>query len=334
MERRRFYAEELLTDLLALYQTTGLIVWGQVQGSPGTYQKLLVQTDGTVVVTGTTTVTGSVDITDRSARLLGHVNVDNFPASPYDVSDRSARQLGLIYGSQNQQIQQRATTYDLIVQLRSGGSEIDPRSIRALTSSDIVTALVNYPSGTLIDPRSIRVLASSDVVTAYGSQTQALLQRATTYDLIVQLRSSGSEIDPRSIRALTTSDQITPIQTTRTSLTVMPEREDLSSLAALISPSAAGVQLIAGVAGKKIKVKLWGYHSTVAGQHFFYFGTSTTAPTLGATPSTKVFGVSLTVGHYRQSCPDPHESGAGDGLYFYASGTESNMSVDWQSVQE
>jgi len=59
---------------------------------------------------------------------------------PYarDVLDRADRLLGRVYGSQGQQLLQRATTYDLIVQLRHAEAEIDPRQIRALTPSDVV----------------------------------------------------------------------------------------------------------------------------------------------------------------------------------------------------
>jgi hypothetical protein len=134
--------------------------------------------------------------------------------------DRAGRLLGLVYGSQGQQLLQRASTYDLQVQLRTAGTEYDARQIRTLTSSDTVSVanfanplpvLVQYPSGTTIDPRSIRALISSDVVTAYGN-LQALLQRASTYDLQVQLRASGTEYDARQIRALTSSDVVSAAQ--------------------------------------------------------------------------------------------------------------------------
>jgi len=82
---------------------------------------------------------GQVDIIDRAARLCGHVTVDALPAGGVDVTDRAARLLGIIYGSVGQ-ILQRGGTSDLIVQLRSAGAEIDPRSIRALTNADVVTA--------------------------------------------------------------------------------------------------------------------------------------------------------------------------------------------------
>jgi hypothetical protein len=129
-------------------------------------------------------------------------------------------------------------------------------------------------------------------------------------------------------------DQIFYFLAQRTFLPVMPEREDLISDGFIISPNAAGVKLISGVQGLKIKIFKWGYHSTVDGQHFFYFGTSTTAPTLGTSQTKKVFGVSLKTGHYRQTSISPDVSGAGDDLYFYSANAESNMSVDFQYVQE
>ncbi len=134
----------------------------------------------------TASITGTVDVSDRSGRLLGHVTVDNaslavtgtfwpttaaspsstrlstgaafydardrnwtlssvsdsvnvgnFP-STYDVSDRAARLLGVIYGSQGQQLKQSATNFNTVVELAVGSGLVDPRQIRALTSSDVV----------------------------------------------------------------------------------------------------------------------------------------------------------------------------------------------------
>jgi hypothetical protein len=62
-----------------------------------------------------------------------------FP-STYDTSDRAARLLGVIYGSQGQQLKQTATNFNTQVELAAGGTLYDARSIRALTSSDVVTA--------------------------------------------------------------------------------------------------------------------------------------------------------------------------------------------------
>jgi hypothetical protein len=58
-----------------------------------------------------------------------------------DLSDRAARLLGVVYGSQAQQLKQTATNFNLQVELAVGGTLIDPRSIRALTSSDTVTVV-------------------------------------------------------------------------------------------------------------------------------------------------------------------------------------------------
>jgi hypothetical protein len=59
---------------------------------------------------------------------------------PRDVSDRAARLLGVVYGSLDK-LQQRASTKELLVQLRHEGAEIDPTQIRDLTDTDIVTVV-------------------------------------------------------------------------------------------------------------------------------------------------------------------------------------------------
>lgn len=262
MESRSDYAEVLLADLLTRYQIGGIVVYGQIDGFPGTYAKLLVKSDGTLKVEGTSVVSGSVAVSNfpsdyfKAGQNIGNTgfNVNNFP-SDYDVQDRANRLLGLVYGSQNQQLKQRAATYELLVQLANAGSEIDPRSIRALAkatdeiysvlrtdagaaydardrswtitenlnrawalakATDNVYSVLKTDAGAAYDARDRSwtitealarswTLGSSDIVTAYGSQTQALLQRASTYDLLVQMRNAGSEIDPRSIRALVKS---------------------------------------------------------------------------------------------------------------------------------
>ena len=110
-------------------------------------------------------VAGAIDVSDRCSRLLGELCFAGGPIDPrairalafltdsvdvsgssvtitgtpaVDVTDRAARLVGITYGSQGQQILQRAATFDLEVQLRSAGVEIDPRQIRALTSADAV----------------------------------------------------------------------------------------------------------------------------------------------------------------------------------------------------
>jgi hypothetical protein len=111
----------------------------------------------------------------------------------------------------------------------------------------------------------------------------------------------------------------------------MPEREDLTVKTGAYSPNGAGVLVIAASGTTKIKIYAAGYHSTVDGNHFLYFGTSTTAPTL---PATKVFLASLKAGHYRQTFIQPLVSAAGDALYVYSASAETNMLVDVEFIQE
>lgn len=93
------------------------------------------------------------------------------------------------------------------------GVEIDPRSIRALAkATDEIYSVLRTDAGVAYDARDRSWnLGASDVPDlsdraarllgiVYGSQGQQLLQRATTYDLLVQLRHQGTEIDPRLIQ--------------------------------------------------------------------------------------------------------------------------------------
>jgi hypothetical protein len=67
--------------------------------------------------------TPNVDVTDRVGRLLGIVNSIT---NPVDVSDRATRLLGIIYGNLTQ-LQQRAITNELLVQLAAAGVQYDAR---------------------------------------------------------------------------------------------------------------------------------------------------------------------------------------------------------------
>jgi len=241
MLSHRDYEEKELADLLATYQSGGIVVYGQIESLPGTYAKILVKSDGTVKVEGITTVSGSVDISDRWARQLGQVDIARYLGSTIGLSNplhdqivvsgavidpRNIRSLlssdiVTAYGSQAQALLQRATTYDLIVQLRSAGAEIDPRSIRALLkTTDEIYSVLRTDAGVAYDARDRSWnLGASDIPDlsdraarllgrVYGSQGQQLLQRALTYESIVQLSHQGTEYDARQIRALTSADVV------------------------------------------------------------------------------------------------------------------------------
>lgn len=55
-----------------------------------------------------------------------------------DVTDRAARLVGVVYGSQGQQLKQTAVNFNAATEIHVGAAAIDPRSIRTLTSADVV----------------------------------------------------------------------------------------------------------------------------------------------------------------------------------------------------
>jgi len=177
----------------------------------------------------------------------------------------------------------------------------------------------------------------------YGNLAQ-IQQRPTTKELLTWVNNFPSEYplpasqvaDLKNIRALTSSDIVTvnnllnphPVtQTTRTNLLVKPEREDLTSLGGVASPNNAGVQIVAGTGGQKIKVFDAGYDGGVDGLHYFFFGTTTT-------PTSKRFIVKNKSGAILQTFPQPHVSDLGDNLYIFSSVAETNMPYVIHYVKE
>jgi hypothetical protein len=173
--------------------------------------------------TGTT-----VDVIDKALRQLGIVSVSGgtgILVGGVLVDPRSIRPL---------------TLADLITVVVSGGTAVtnfpafpNYYQVRGSGGSGFLIIDTNGQIGINNLPTAIEILGSGGTgyllvdaggrigAVAYGSQTQQLLQRAATYDLLVQLRNAGAEIDPRSIRALTSSDVVT-IQDYLSGLTAMP----------------------------------------------------------------------------------------------------------------
>jgi len=175
-------------------------------------------------------VAGAIDVSDRCSRLLGELCFAGGPIDPrairalafltdsvdvsgssvsitgtpaVDVSDRAARLLGITYGSQGQQILQRAATFDLEVQLRSAGVEIDPRQIRALTSADVVD----------VSDRAARLLgivnSITNTVTVQATDLDIRNLTKALDEIYSVLRTdAGVAYDARQIRALTSADVV------------------------------------------------------------------------------------------------------------------------------
>jgi hypothetical protein len=260
----------------------------------------------------------------------------------YDCLVNSTGQLAVIaYGSVNSALLQDASSNDLIVQLATGTTEydarqiraltasdivtslinypsgtlIDPRSIRALTASDIVTALINYPSGTLIDPRSIRALTSADVVTVDGSAGQNLQQRATTYELLVQLATAGTQYDARQIRALTASDIVTIAD-------INPYIANANQYSGNIS-SATTTTVISANSTQSIKVydfSIWN-DGTVACTVTLQFGTSGKIIWKGTLQASSTINVGVISNKTR-----PWQSNTNDSLQIV---TSASSSIDY-----
>lgn len=238
------------------------------------------------------------DISDKWARQLGQVDI--------------ARVLGAAMSHSN----------PLYTRLTNGSAFIDPRDRNWTITENLARSWVL--GATDIPDLSDRAARLLGII--YGNKGQ-LQQRTTSLDLLVQLMSAGAEIDPRSIRALTSSDVVTAQQTTRTSMTVKPEREDLVSKGGVVSPNGAGVEIVAPSGSLKVKLYDAGYEALAAGLHYFYFGTDTSA-------TTKRFLTRQTIGAILKTVVQPRVSAAGDGLYLYSAVSETNMPYDVGYVQE
>lgn len=97
------------------------------------------------------------------------------PVDIADISDRAARLLGVVYGSQAQQLQQRAATFELLVQLVSAGAQIDPRDVtdRAARLLGVISAGTNLIGA--INPRSEAGVGQAPVgVNVTTASTQVL----------------------------------------------------------------------------------------------------------------------------------------------------------------
>lgn len=102
-------------------------------------------------------------IHDKLEEILAKLDYPSDPAVQ-DIINRADRLLGIIYGDVGQLLQ-RTTTRDLLIQLRHAGTEIDPRQIRTLTSSDVVD----------ISDRAARDLGKATVEQADASKLKATI---------------------------------------------------------------------------------------------------------------------------------------------------------------
>lgn len=136
----------------------------------------------------------AVDVSDRAARALGVVASIT---AAVDVSDRAARLVGRVYGSQGQQLVQTATNFNLQSEIAVGATLIDPRSIRALTASDVVTAaqgtkgtVANAWPGLITDGVDTALVSAAGALLVEGATLTKGTQGATGFS-IQALKDSG-----------------------------------------------------------------------------------------------------------------------------------------------
>lgn len=224
------------------------------------------------------------DVSDRAARLLGrvygdqgaqlkqraatqelvaqlaHAGVEIDPrqvrtltsSDVVDVGDRAARDLGVVRGVLAQ-VQQRGATFDLLAQLRHAGVEIDPRSIRALTAVDVVTAQQGgAPWSTDVTDRAARLVGR-----VYGDQGVQVKQRAATQELLAQLAHAGVEIDPRQIRSLVSSDVVDVSSRAARQAGMVSDEPVTQEASKSVAVAAATTELMAAGGGGDVGRLVW-----------------------------------------------------------------------------
>jgi len=226
-------------------------------------------------------------------KIANLVGVDPSPppvAEAIDVIDRANRLLGIVYGSLDK-LQQKPTTLELLVWINNFPSDYP------------------LPSSQVADLKNIRLLSALDIVTVNNLLNPHPVSKSGTWNI-------DNLLNPHPVT-----------QTSRALLVTKPEREDLSSLGSVASPNNAGVLIVAGVTGQKIKVYDAGFHGAVDGLHYFYFGTSTS-------PTTARFCSVNSKGFVHKTFVQPRVGASGDGLYLFSSVAETNMPYDVGYVQE
>lgn len=243
-----------------------------------------------------------------------------------DVIDRAARLVGIIYGDQGQ-LAQRAATRDAYVQLRTAGVEYDARQIRALTVADVVTVTPQAASVWDVSDRWARQLGLVDISRVLGAALSVTNPVITgIYDAAGnRMPSMDAVARPGYVDVIDRVGRAVGVvsQTTRTSMTVKPEREDLTQFHTTVAPAgAADTVILAAVAGQSHKIFSCGYETDAAVRVRFRFGVGN----LG-------WGARRTAGVYAQTFTQPQVGPVNTALNFRSEGAV-NADVWAQFVTE
>jgi len=154
--------------------------------------------------------TDSINISGSSISISGTPNVN--------VTDGANRLLGIIYGSQGAQIQQRALTNELLVQLTSAGTQIDPRQIRnlvfatdkvdvsgsAITTTNVPTTPINDFNTDTVSSDS----SSTHTYTATGNFKLTSVQASASGAMKIEIKAGTSGSETTRMVAFTTGSNL------------------------------------------------------------------------------------------------------------------------------
>ena len=216
----------------------------------------------------TGTVIGAIDLAKVLGATLAHSNpvisrlTDGAAfIDPRDVSDRAARLLGIIYGDKGQ-LAQRTTSLDAYVALRYSGAEIDPRDIRALTVTDIVTA--KQSDETLLKATVTQASKDRTVTgTVTAEQTDQTKLKATVTqaakDRTVTGTVTAEQATAASLKGTVYQSDETLLKATVTQASKDRTISDITKTTTIVSIQATAANntiIQTPTAGKKIRVKL------------------------------------------------------------------------------
>jgi hypothetical protein len=141
-------------------------------------------------------------------------------SGPIDISDRSARLLGIIYGSQNQKLLQTPINFNTQVELATGATLYDARQIRNLVFSsdkvDIsgsVITVANIPTTPINDFNTDSNIApgssSTHTYTATGNFRLSSIEASSSGPLKIEVKSGIVDLETTKLVAFSTPSNLT-----------------------------------------------------------------------------------------------------------------------------
>lgn len=223
--------------------TQSVIIGHTTAGGSG-YVPVKVNPSGTLTVDASNS-TGLV--LGAGTAVIGHVIVDSGSigiTGTVDVSDRAARLVGVVYGSQGQQLKQTATNFNLQVELATGATLYDARQIRALTSADVVTVV--FPASPIVWIKGNAGATLDSTIGAATAPTNALAISGV-YQSTIPALTAGQAV---AIQVDTTGSQNVNLEGRKATYSAVAN----STSTATFTAAAGDIAVLPGSASKTIRV--------------------------------------------------------------------------------